>query len=117
MDGLARFWNGWLGKLGWLETVTPVMGGELGVNRVGTSPIKVEWVGIVGSKMSSGFDMTGFYWDLGWRLGSGFKVQEKRFWKVLEGVDNLGQGTNRGFVGKLGWMGLVVVTPMVLVAG
>ena len=49
------------------------------------------WVGVVDSRMSSGFDMTGFYGEMGWRLGSGFKVQEKRFWEVLEVVDNLGQ--------------------------
>jgi hypothetical protein len=37
--------------------------------------------------------------------------------EVLEGVDNLGQGETGGFVGKLGWMVVSVVNPMVLVAG
>ena len=49
------------------------------------------WVSVVGSKMSSGFNMTGFYGGMGWRLGSGFKVQDERFWEVPEVVDNLGQ--------------------------
>ena len=35
--GLARFWNGWLGKWEWLETVTPLMGGELGEQGVNKS--------------------------------------------------------------------------------
>ena len=33
------------------------------------------------------------------------------------GGGQFGTGETGGFVGKLGWMGLVVVTPMVLVAG
>jgi hypothetical protein len=37
--------------------------------------------------------------------------------EVLEGVDNLGQGTNRQFVGKLGWMVGIYDTGLVLVAG
>ena len=28
--------------------------------------VGVDGVGVVDSRMSSGFDMTGFYWDLGW---------------------------------------------------
>ena len=36
--------------------------------------------------------------------------------EVLEVVDNLGQGETGGFVGKLGWMGWMVVIQMVMVA-
>ena len=36
---------------------------------------------------------------------------------VLEVVDKLGQDETGGFVGKLGWMVVSVVNPMVLVAG
>ena len=61
--------------------------------------------------------MTGFYGDLGWRLGSGFKVQDERFWSVLEGVGSRYSVQTVNSLGYWGGMGLVVVTSMVLVAG
>ena len=57
----------WLGWLGWMVTFPPV-NGELDVNRLGTSPLEVVGVdrmGGVNFQLSSGFHMTGFYWDLG----------------------------------------------------
>ena len=51
--------------------VTPV-NGELDVNRLGTSRLEVDEVvgvdevGGVNFQLSSGFNMTGFYGDLGW---------------------------------------------------
>ena len=74
------------------------------------------WVGVVDSRMSPGFDMTGFYWEMGWVHQRRVKPPGQPILVVLEVVDNLGQGVNRGFVGKLGWMGLVVVRTMVMVA-
>ena len=65
----------------------------------------VDGVGVVDSRMSSGFDMTGFYWDLGWVHQSVIKPQDTRFMEVLEVVDNLGQDETGDFVGKLGSMG------------
>ncbi len=61
-----------MGWMGWLESVKPVMGDKLGnwvvmsVKRSGGGGTR--WLGGLGgcswiSRMSSGFDMTGFYWD------------------------------------------------------
>ena len=54
-----------------------------------TSPVEVVEVdgmdGVV-FQLSSGFHMTGFYWDLGWWHQTGIKVQEERFRGVLEVV-------------------------------
>lgn len=76
----------------------------------------MDGVGVVDSRLSSGFDMTGFYWDLEWVHQSVIKPQDERFMEVLEVVDKLGQGETGGFVGKSGSMGLVVVPTMVMVA-
>ena len=95
----------WLGKLGWLETVTPWVVNW--VNRLGTSPIKVDWVGVVDFQLSSGFDMTGFYWDLGWVHQRRVKPPGQPILEVLEGVDNLGQDETGGFCWEIGVNGLV----------
>ena len=63
--------------------------------------VGVDGVGVVDSKLSSGFDRTGFYWDLWWVHQTGIKVLEERFVVVLEVVDRLGQGETGSFVGKL----------------
>ena len=71
MDG-----DGW----GWLVLVTPEIGGEQGVNKSiggGWSG----WVGVVDSRMSSGYDMTGFYWEMGWVHQTVIKPQDTRFWR------------------------------------
>ncbi len=73
-------------RWGRLVTFSPVMGKELGVNRLGTSLLEVDevvvggWVGVVDFQSSPGFNMTGFYGDLGWRHQTGIKVQDGRFW-------------------------------------
>ncbi len=77
----------------------------------------VKWVGVVGSKMSSGFDMTGFYGEMGWVHQRRVKPPGQPILVVPEVVDNLGQGTNRQFVGKLGWKVGIYDTGLVLVAG
>ena len=46
--------------------------------------------------------MTGFYGDLGWLHQTRIKSPGQGFWSVLEGVDSLGQCTNRQFVGETG---------------
>ena len=64
MDGGG--WGGWR----WMVTFPPV-NGELGVNRLGTSRLEVgvggwsRWGGGVNFQSSPGFNMTGFYGDLG----------------------------------------------------
>ena len=65
----------------------------------------VDWVGVVDSRMSSGFDMTGFYWEMGWVHQRRVKPPGYTILGVLEVVDNLGQDETGGFVGKLGSMG------------
>jgi hypothetical protein len=128
--GGARFWmvgkfgmvgDGWSGW-GWMGNYPPV-DGEDGVNRLGTSLLEVDevgvggWGGLVVFQLSSGYHMTGFYGDLGWLHQRQVKPPGGTILEVVEVVDNLGQGTNREFVGDSGVLGLVVVTSMVLVAG
>jgi hypothetical protein len=55
--------------------------------------------------MSSGFDMTGFYWEMGWVDQIQIKPPGWTILVVLEVVDNLGQDETGGFVRKLGSMG------------
>ena len=90
--------------MGWLESVTPV-NGELDVNRLGTSRlevvevIEVDRVGVVDFQLSSGLNMTGFYWEMGWLHQTRLKPQDGRFWRfwrwwvlgtVYKQVDSLG---------------------------
>jgi hypothetical protein len=75
--------------------------------------VGVDGVGVVGSKMSSGFDMTGFYGEMGWEHQRRVKPPGQPILVVPEVVDNLGQGTNRQFVEKMGWMGWIYDTGLV----
>jgi hypothetical protein len=93
----------WLGKLGWLETVTPVMGGELG-EQVGNQSNQ----GGLGG--CSGFPVVVRIRYDGFLLGFGV---ETRVWvqspgqTILGGSGGGGQfgtGETGGFVGELGWM-------------
>ena len=70
--------DGW-GWLGWLVLVTPEIGGEQGVNKSNGGGWS-GWVGVVDSKLSSGFDMTGFYWDLGGDTRDRLNHQDNQFW-------------------------------------
>jgi len=125
--GGARFWmvgkigGGWSGW-GWLGNYPPV-DGEDGVNRLGTSRLEVDEVGVGGLGGCSGFPVVvrltyrGFLWGNG-VLGplTGFRPGGT----ILGGSRSGGykvQCPNREFVGISGWMVVVVVTPMVLVAG
>ena len=65
----------------------------------------MDGVGVVDSRLSPGFDMTGFYWEMEWVHQRRVKPPGQPILEVLEGVDNLGHDKTGGFVGKLGSMG------------
>ncbi len=79
--------------------------------------VGVEGVGVVDFQIVVRIRYDGFLLGFGVGTPDGDKTPGRTILVVLEVVDNLGQDETGGFVGKLGWMGLVVVGPtMVLVA-
>ena len=53
--------------------------------------VSTVWMDGMGSRNVVRLTYRGFCLGFEGRLGSGFKVQEKRIWEVLEVVDNSGQ--------------------------
>jgi hypothetical protein len=61
--------------------------------------------------------MTGFYGDLGWLHQRQVKPPGRTILEVVEGVGTGYRVQTVKSLGISGWRGLVVVTPLVLVAG
>ncbi len=87
------------------------------MNRLGTSPIKVDWVGEVDSRIVVRLTYTRFLLGIGVETRVWVQSPGQTILGGSGGGGQFGTGETGGFVGELGWMGLVVVTPMVLVAG
>ena len=87
----------------------PPVNGELDVNRLGPSRWEVDevgvgevGVGVVDFQLSSGFHMTGFYWEMGWLHQTRIKSPGQGFWGVLEVVGRRYRVQTGGFVGDIG---------------
>ena len=114
---------GVVGMDGVVGVVTPV-NGELDVNRLGTSRMEVDevgvgevGVGVVVFQLSSGFHMTGFYWDLGWLHQRQVKPQDERFWRFWRWWTVWDRTKQVDSLGISGWLVVTVVITLVLVAG
>ena len=99
LDGLARFWvdgkigGGWSGWDGWSGWSGYTRKRWTGCQQVGNKSVgggrggcRWGWSGGVNFQSSPGFNMTGFYWEIGWLHQTRIKSPGQGFWGVLEGV-------------------------------
>ena len=59
-------------------------------------------MGVVDSRLSSGFDMAGFYWDLGWVHQRRVKSPGRTIYGGSGGGGQFGTGRNRWFCWEIG---------------